>query len=218
VIKDFRHRYQEPVTGMISGHAIAMMQYKLSFLLEFQAKLDHLIGDFELFARRTIERSFLHLNRILIVDMNVRDRCRKEFESKGEIGVEKFGAIHLLSHGIWAFKIDAVGERTDLILGEPLKNIQDDVHRTAQVLALTEWKIIAEKKNINHVASDALRQAKLYASGSLLALELEKWRYLVLVSLERIPVSPDYEEAGITYRYINIAIDPLSPSKQKAWK
>ena len=192
------------------------MQYGLSILLVFQAKLDHLIGDFELFARRTIERSFVHLRRTLVVDANVSNSWKKVFEGVGETGVERLGAVHLLSHGIWAFKINSEGEKTDLVLGEPFKTVQDDVSRTAEVVALTEWKIVKDKKDVQPLASKALTQAKLYASGSLAGLELERWRYLVLVSLDRIlPLPEDVKDGSITYRHINIPIKPASPSRQK---
>jgi hypothetical protein len=118
------------------GNPIQEMQYRLSFLLANQARLDHLIGDFELFARRSIERAFVHLQRMLIVDKGLNHCWLKAFNTKrkGEVLVEKLGAVHLLGHGIWAFKVDATGERTDLFLGEPLKNVQEDVIRTAEVL------------------------------------------------------------------------------------
>lgn len=198
-----------------SGSAIEIMQDKLSILMLYQARLDHMIGDFEFFARRTIERAFIHLQRTLIVDEVVRMRWLKAFKNKGEVVVEKLGAINLLAHGIWAFKVDAAGERTDLILGEPLKNIYDDVTRTAEVVALTEWKLVNRNNEQEGAAAAALRQAKLYSSGSLSGLELEKWRYLVLVSIDRLPVHSDIEDNGITYRHINIAIKPTSPSRQK---
>lgn len=200
------------------GNPIQEMQYKLSSLLAARAQLDHLIGDFEFFARRTIERSFAHLQRMLMVDKGLNKLWLRAFQ-KREMAVEKLGAVHLLGHGIWAFKVDATGERTDLVLGEPLKNVQEDVNRTAEVLALTEWKIIKnhkDKKEIESKIEDALRQAKLYASGSLAGIELEKWRYLVLVSLGRIPIIKDLEENNIVYRHINIAISPVTPSKEKS--
>lgn len=218
VCRDYQRRYKETFRAQPGGNPFQVIQYRLSLLLVFRAKLDHLIGDFELFARRTIERAFVHLQRTLIVDANLRNRWLEEFNRNGEVSVEKLGAVHLLLHGIWAFKVDSTGERTDLILGEPLKNFRDDINRAAEMLALTEWKIVKNsesKEEIDRVARTALQQAKLYASGSLSGLELEKWRYLILVSIERLKTPNDVEENGITFRHINIAINPASPSKQK---
>jgi hypothetical protein len=51
---------------------------------------------------------------------------------------EKLGAAHLLLHGIWAFKVSATGERTDLVPGEKLEI-------TPQVEAASEALVLARK-------------------------------------------------------------------------
>ncbi len=69
----------------------------------------------------------------------------------GETACEKLGALHLLSHGILAFKAYAPGERTDLILGDRLV-IDDDLIAGTEGIVLTEWKRVkvGDKRLINN--------------------------------------------------------------------
>ena len=57
--------------------------------------------------RARSERAFLHLRRLLAVDRDVRAKWKAAYEGKqGEVACEALGAVHLLSHGIYAFKVD----------------------------------------------------------------------------------------------------------------
>src|SRR5260221_1264020 len=44
-------------------------------------------------------------------------------------------------HGIWAFKVSATGERTDLVPGEKLE-ITPQVEAASEALVLTDWKCV----------------------------------------------------------------------------
>jgi hypothetical protein len=115
-------------------------------------------------------------------------------------------------HGIWAFKVGAEGERTDLVFGEALTDVSA-IERSAEALVLTEWKLIRSNSNVERVASDARKQATRYSTGALGGLELADYRFIVLVSKLFIQLPRDHLEDGVLYRHINIAVNPQTPSK-----
>jgi hypothetical protein len=63
----------------------------------------------------TTELALQHLQRSLVVEESLRSRWGLAFE-RGETYLEQLGAVHLLSHGIFAFKVNAAGARTDLVM------------------------------------------------------------------------------------------------------
>ena len=83
---------------------------------EFKSEFELTVGGSVEHAKSLVERAFIHLQRTIVVDHDIRKKWKSAFNT-GEIACERLGAVHLLSHGIWAFKADALGERTDLILG-----------------------------------------------------------------------------------------------------
>jgi hypothetical protein len=137
--------------------------------------------------------------------------------------VRKLGGLHLLLHGIWGFKLNAEGERTDLVFQEPLPD-SSDMERSAESLVLTEWKLIRNTlqnrlsipspAKIQETADAARKQIARDAAGALGGLELAHYRFIVLVSLRNVVVPADLIENGITYRHINIPVDPERPSKR----
>jgi len=160
------------------------------------------------------ERAFLLLQRLLAVDKDVRSKWEKAFKD-GEVACERLGAVHLLSQGIYAFKINAEGARTDLVFGEPPD--ETTLTRAVDGIVLTEWKL-ATSKNAHKTLESAREQAERYRCGPLAGIELTAYRYLVAVSLEELETLPsDYAtETGVTYRHINIAIHPDTPSTAAA--
>jgi hypothetical protein len=82
---------------------------------------------------------FQHLQRLIVVDDEARRKWQAAF-AKGEVECEKLGAVHLLGHGIWAFKIDARGGRTDLVYQEPAGGLIKE-QQYAEGFVLTGWKI-----------------------------------------------------------------------------
>ena len=75
-------------------------------LASFRAGFEYYISDTAAVARRLSERAFLHLQRSIIADKDLRRKWSEAFEL-GETDCEKLGAAHLLVHGIWAFKVNA---------------------------------------------------------------------------------------------------------------
>lgn len=178
-------------------------------LLSFASEFEHQIADAEIVYRSQLERTFLHLQRSIIVDPTTRNKWKDAF-NRGETTCENLGSVHLLEHGFWAFKAHEVGERTDLILGSPVD--LSEVQRTDSLLVLTEWKIARTPPDVAAQAAQAMIQAKLYGQGVLGGIELKSRRYLVLITEKRQTMPVDVVDAGVEYRHINIAVDPDVPS------
>lgn len=182
-------------------------------LASLEAEVSYLLSDHQASVQSRTERAFEHLQRSIVVDELMGDRWRKAWEA-GEVECEKLGAVHLLSHGIWAFKVDSKGARTDLVYQEPMHDLQAAT-RSAEGLVLTEWKKLANGANAKRLFASARTQTKSYASGALAGTELTRLRYAVLVSSDNIAVPDDITEGDFTFRHINIAVSPRTPSRRK---
>jgi hypothetical protein len=175
-----------------------------------RAEVSFHLADFGATARRLSERAFIHLQRSIVVAEEIRSAWQRAFAA-GETRCERLGAVHLLAHGIWAFKIDAAGERTDLVFADRSVD-QSGVEAAAEALVLTEWKKVNSPGERDAKAEEARRQARRYASGSMAGLELQTYRYVVLVSEKHLEPISDLAEGDVTYRHVNIAVDPDVPS------
>lgn len=192
--------------------ALSTVQMALTLLASLRSRLTYHLSDIQAQARRITERAFVHLQRSIVVDLDTRARWKIAFESH-ETKCEKLGAVHLLSHGIWAFKAHAEGGHTDLILGEPIRDL-NQVEATADALVLTEWKVVRNLSELEKKAQEAYEQAARYAGETLAGIELAGYRYLVLVS-DNFMDMPDHRiEREVTYQHINIAVSPQLPSNR----
>jgi hypothetical protein len=104
--------------------------------------------------------------------------------------------VHLLVHGIWAFKVSSTGERTDLVLGTRLV-VDQKVIASAHGLVLTEWKLIRTGDSIEEKKTEAKNQASRYSEGSLGGFELASERYLILVGQEEFTAPNDTNEGDV---------------------
>jgi len=190
---------------------LGAMKSSTIMLLSVKAELDYLLSNQQERIRSRTERAFLHLQRLLAVDENARRLWMDAFKATGETACEKLGATHLLLHGIFAFKVNAEGARTDLVFSD----LRDDFNsRGVEGLVLTEWKV-GDSSNASIKFDAAKKQMNLYQRSALAGTELNFVRYAVLVSLEDIDQSAlplDEEIDGIVYRHINISITPRLPS------
>ena len=177
----------------------------------FETELSYLLADMEQAIRSRSELAFAHLQRSIVVDEAFREKWQAAF-SAGETACEKLGAVHLLSHGIWAFKVNAEGERTDLVYQEPSTRFERE-QGFADGLVLTEWKKATSKKQAGGQFEEARDQAHRYGKGVLAGNELTRYRYAVVVSEDQLERPDDAVRDGITYRHINIAVKPKPPSK-----
>lgn len=161
-----------------------------------------------------VELALLHLQRSLVVDDTLRGKWVTTWETREE-NLEKLGAVHLLSHGLFGFKADAQGAATDLILGQPLQT--EASARAGAPLVLTEWKKTnGSPKDVEEKKGSALKQLDLYQASVVAALWLRRTRFVILVSKRKLKVAlPDRVLAdGTVDRVVNIAIEPENASKE----
>jgi hypothetical protein len=181
------------------------------FLIALESEISYHLSSREERIRARSDRAFLHLQRLIAVDPDARTKWKGAFDN-GETHLEAFGAVHLLWHGIWAFKINAERARTDLIFNDPIEETFDQ--RGIDGLVLTEWKKLARSKsNSDDLFRQARIQTELYTAGSLAGIELAGYRYAIVVSEKELPKVPDDLRCGdVIYRHINIVVDPRIPS------
>lgn len=180
-------------------------------LSAFETEMSFILSDAQETIRTRSERAFSHLQRLIVADPAFRDKWDRAFE-EGEVACEKLGAAHLLWHGIWAFKVDATGARTDLVFQEPAGALVDE-QRYSDGIVLTEWKKANPGDNAGERFDQARSQAQRYAQGVLAGSELTAYRYAVVVSRQQVSVPDDLTEGGVVYRHINVAVDPRTPSR-----
>jgi hypothetical protein len=191
------------------GHTVACV----TALSGFRAELRFQLTDRGATLLRITERALIHLQRTLVADTAAREKWQGAFAT-GEIACEQLGAVHLLLHGIWAFKTSAAGERTDLVYGEPISNFE--VAAAADALVLTEWKVVRNSSELSEKLTSAEAQARLYSQGILGGLELSDSRFIIVVSRDRVILPLDSEVSGVFYRRRNIAVVPSTPSRSAA--
>lgn len=175
-------------------------------LVAFESEVSYCLDSQAERVRSASELAFMHLQRLIVADEDYRKKWQAAF-TRHETHCEKLGALHLLWHGIWAFKVDAAGGATDLVYQEP-----PDVEAAPAALGmvLTEWKRADDGGEGAY--EEAKQQAALYSGGVLAGVELLSHRYLVVVTGKQIAPPADIVEGAVTYRHINIAVDPDKPS------
>jgi len=186
-----------------------------ALLCKVKAEVDYFLADKQVRARRAVDRAFMHLKRSIMADRDFRRKWMAAAKEKNaEVACEKLGALHLLLHGIWAFKADGKGGKTDLIVGGSIRD--EDAVRVADAMVLTEWKMVRKNKdNPATRAREAFLQAEDYTRDTMAGFELSSHGYLVLVSDDHLTLTPEVPSpAKRTYEIINIAVNPSSPSKR----
>jgi hypothetical protein len=196
----------------LSGGAMRQGQIRTALikLAALEGEVTYLLRDNEQSIRGVSERAFEHLRRSIVADRQIRARWLDAY-SAGEVACERLGAVHLLGHGIWAFKANADGGRTDLVYQDRLSEFEL-VERTATGLILTEWKRLPDGDNSDKLFDQARQQAHQYAAGILAGIELRNHRYAVLVTKHQVVVPNDLQVGSVTYRHICIPVDPHVPS------
>lgn len=209
-LADFLDRWHVPKPS-VPGVEVRALQAVVP-LAVFRATFEFLVQDAEAEARTLTEFAFEHLRRILAVNASERGRWEEAFAH--ETRCEKLGAVHLLSHGIWAFKASGPSAATDLVYAEPIADAAPTIRRTARALVLTEWKMVRDPSELEAKAAEGRHQARSYSAGLLADLELKRTRYIVLVTKSVSRVLPDVEEGPATYRHIVLPINSPSPSRE----
>jgi len=184
--------------------------FMLGILMAARAHVDYALADTEFVARRLVDRAVPHLQRSFVADRYVNAKWRRTFR-EGETACERLGAAHLLSHGLWAFKADAKGGRTDLIIGGPVQIEQ--ATRSAEAMVLTEWKLVRDGDDPAAKLKEAITQAQIYCEEVLAGFEIESRRYAVLVADQTLAGLPEAtEREGKTYQTVPLALSPANPS------
>jgi hypothetical protein len=191
-----------------------LIRSALVMIIALEGEVSYLLRDREEALRHRSERAFIHLNRSIMADSRVRGSWELAYKD-GEVACEKLGAVHLLAHGIWAFKVDGVaGGRTDLVFQDTLTDMTD-VHRSGDGLVLTEWKKHSGRQDPGKLFNDARQQAMRYSAGVLAGAELTRYRYAIVVSENHVNIPDDVEVKGCVFRHINVVVSPKTPSKQR---
>jgi hypothetical protein len=189
-------------TNLVSIAAIATVR----------SEVEYLIHDSEIEGRNRSEVAFGHLQRMIAVDSDVREKWKGAY-AQNEPACERLGAVHLLSHGIFAFKISSIDSATDLAFNEPLDDRSQIIRQSARAIVLTEWKLVKDTNETIKKATEARKQTLEYARGVLGDAELKGARYIVLVSKRQLAPPGDVEADGVRFRHINIVVEPLTPSR-----
>jgi hypothetical protein len=196
--RDLAHQQMWTATLLLSG---------------FEAEMSYLMAGVQELVRARTERAFEHLQRCIVVDSDLRGKWEKAFTA-GEIECEKLGALQLLHHGIWAFKVDAAGGRTDLVYQEPVTDVTG-IERYVDGLVLTEWKKTTSPQKADSMFEQARTQARRYQQGVLGGIELTDYRFAIVVSKDYIKPPDDIRIDNAVFRHVNIAVAPSTPSKAK---
>jgi hypothetical protein len=132
----FKEAVQGPDTHDERNRAV------LIFLPTLETQVSFLLRDNQPAIRARSELAFSHLQRSIAADPDVRKKWQAAYD-EGETRCEGLGAVHLLSHGIYAFKITGEKARTDLVYQDAMTT-----HPMEYVagLVLTEWKKAAPGK------------------------------------------------------------------------
>ena len=219
---DNRHQLPLPVTQLVDSYKSRfsalesppwsgnLTQTVCIEILSLETEISYLLSDSEQHLRVLSERAFQHLQRSIAADPEIRAKWLRAF-GMGEVACERLGSLHLLSFGIFGFKVDGAGARTDLLF--PERPIGREEAAFSEGLVLTEWKLARTASDAAELFRNAMHQAEQYADGILAGVELRRHRYLVVVSEHQVAVPLDGASGGVVYRNINIAVDPKTPSK-----
>ena len=208
-VRDCLERFAANPGNDIRGNALGDELLGRAIIVKiaaFAAEMNFLLSDSQIAIRSRCEVAFIHLQRLIMVNDQIRSDWIKAFEN-GETECEQLGSVHMLSHMIWAFKIDSKGQRTDLVLPESNNMLNQGINVN---LVLTEWKI--EAGNALVAFERAQKQGQLYAQGALGGMELSNFRYAIVLSKKQITPPLDTRVGHIIWRNINIAVDPDTPS------
>ena len=171
----------------------------------FNSEMNYYLKNNEIIVKDKVKLAFLHLQRTLIVDADVRKKWMMAFK-EGEASLEKLGANHLLSHGLWAFNSCEATLKKDLILGTAIR--ADEVQAVGACLVLTEWKKI-NAENVSEKSKQALSDARRHSEEPIAGSELKYEKYLIMVSENLLGAPASIIEDGIRYVFVNLAINPL---------
>lgn len=168
----------------------------------------------QLAIRARSELAFAHLQRSIVADPAVQQKWQAAFRS-GATHCEMLGAVHLFGHALLAFKVSGQGERIDLVYPDKRIGLGGEPFYV-ESLIFTEWKLCREGDDPARCFTETRERCERSGSGVLSAKELGSCRYAVVVSEDHVPVPDDRVVADVTYRHVNIVVDPTRPSRVRS--
>jgi hypothetical protein len=115
-----------------------------------------------------------------------------------------------LGHGVFGFKVDALGATTDLVF--PAMEVDRNSAGGGDGLVLTEWKKAETPADSSRKSGETREQTDLHRSGALAGVEFAGYRFLIVVSKGPIKIPADLDIDGVVYRHMNIDVEPPTPS------
>jgi hypothetical protein len=216
ILNDFTQKNNEIIANIKKPENVLNRELVIKLIVNLsllENEMTYHLRDSQAYILKSVEIAFNHLQRQLIADESIKMIWEKAKE-KGGTAFEKLGGAHLLLHKIWGVKIGSPGERTDLVLGSKVNLETDSLSESVEGLVLTEWKFVRNKSLTKAFIEQAQKQLQLYAIGSLAAIDLTSYRYIVLVSKDHLDIEENEIRGDeITYKIINIAYAPKTPSK-----
>ncbi len=184
----------------------------LSFWVVLANKLEYWLNSYQgEEISSSSERAFEHLRRLIVVDEDYRKKWQSAYTA-GEVKCEQLGAVHLLHHGLWAVKIKSTKAQTDLMYYDLVTQESINpkiIQRTSKGAILTEWKMLKQGGvKVEDLCNIARNQLKQYDGGLLGRFTLSSTRYVIIVSEDQIELKDDHLEGNVTYRHINIPVNP----------
>jgi hypothetical protein len=183
----------------------------LVILSALEGEITYILRNGQEGIRSLTERAFEHLNRTIVVDIDFRAKWKAAYDHH-ETKCEALGGVHLLSHGIWAFKASGPSAATDLVYQEPPNDI-GRIKRSSDGLVLTEWKRLKKNDDPAKLFESARKQAELYAGGLLGGMELRKYRYAVLVTQNAVTLKLGMLFIAISMLPLNQWLRPSKPNE-----
>lgn len=198
---DPRSSYGTTAAAISAASALTLLGARVAFVLTSSQEQLRLLS----------ERAFDHLQRLIVVDDDVRKKWVDALE-KHETACEALGSVHLLWHGIWAFKAKGNRAETDLVFQDQVASTQNRPSAVSGFV-LTEWKLCKEVERAAAKFNEARQQADAYVSGGILGgIELTQYRFAVVVSKKAVPTPADLRQGNVTWLHVNIPVDPDVPS------
>jgi len=75
------------------------------------------------------------------------------------------------------------------------------------------YRVIARSFARENKFAAARKHARRYKAGILAGTDLSCYRFAVVVTKDYVPVPDDIKVNGTTFRHVNVAVEPSSPSK-----
>jgi hypothetical protein len=204
---------KNPIEDYLKEHTLPSIVHCLPRLSVFANTIIFELNNAQAIIERKVANAFHHLKYSLVVDKSIQGKWQEVWNGDNrqkEPLFEDLGRQHLLSHGIWAYKVDGYEQITDSVY-----QIQEEVSQTAYGVVLSEWKVAKEQSEVERIITNAFTQVEIYTSEVLRATRLANLRYLVIVSEHRLAIqASDLENSqGHCFKVFNVAINPDHASK-----